>query len=132
MASATVRRTCSGWAAQWEAAFVRHTSLVSIPTTVTGAPAASSGGAGDRRLGDGAARDDEQHRAGDPGGGLRGHRRVAHRWAPGIQSVPASGTLAMAAASMVSAARSSGSRLCTSDLPQARASMVTSMVSARR
>ena len=84
-------------------------------------------GAGDRCLGNGAARDDEQHRAGDAGGGSRGHSR-----APGIQSVPASGTLAIAAASMVSAARSSGSRLCTSDLPQARASMVTSMVSARR
>ena len=32
---------------------------------------------------------------------------------PGIQSVPASGTLAIAAASTVSATRSSGSRLCT-------------------
>ena len=90
------------------------------------------GGAGDRRLGDGADRHHEQDRAGDARGGLRGHGCVVHRGAPGIQSVPASGTLAIAADSMVSAARSSGSRLCTSDLPQARASMVTSMVSARR
>jgi hypothetical protein len=80
-------------------------------------------GAGNRCLGDGAARDDEQDGAAEAGD----HGRV-----PGIQSVPASGTLAMAAASIVSAARSSGSRLCTSDLPQARASMATSMVRARR
>ncbi len=52
--------------------------------------------------------------------------------APGIQPVPASGTCAMAAASTVRAARSSGSRWWTSDLPQARASAVTSMVVARR
>ena len=51
---------------------------------------------------------------------------------PGIQSVPARGTLAMAAASTVRAARSSGSRWWTSDLPQARASAVTSIVVARR
>src|SRR5262249_6880020 len=51
---------------------------------------------------------------------------------PGIQSVPASGTLAIAAASMVSATRSSGSRWWTLDLPQARASAVSSMVSAFR
>ena len=40
---------------------------------------------------------------------------------PGYQSVPASGICAMAAASMVRAQRSSGSRLCTWFLPQARA-----------
>ena len=40
---------------------------------------------------------------------------------PGIQLVPASGTRAIAAASIVSATRSSGSRLWTCDLPQARA-----------
>ncbi len=40
---------------------------------------------------------------------------------PGIQFVPASGTRAMAADSTVSATRSSGSRLWTCDLPQARA-----------
>src|SRR5262249_59786536 len=40
---------------------------------------------------------------------------------PGTQSVPASGILAMAAASTVRATRSSGSRLCTCDLPHARA-----------
>ena len=59
--------------------------------------------------------------------------RVGHApGAPGIQLVPASGTLAMAAASRVSAARSSGSMLCTLDLPQARAIAVSSMVMARR
>jgi hypothetical protein len=42
---------------------------------------------------------------------------------PGIQFVPARGTRAIAAASTVSATRSSGSRLCTWDLPQARASV---------
>src|ERR1700730_16453144 len=46
---------------------------------------------------------------------------------PGIQSVPARGTWAMAAASTVSATRSSGSRLWTLDLPQARASAAISM-----
>ena len=51
---------------------------------------------------------------------------------PGIQSVPARGTWAMAEASMVNAARSSGSRWWTSDFPQARARAVTSMVMARR
>src|SRR4029078_5438140 len=47
---------------------------------------------------------------------------------PTVKSVPASGTCAIAEASMVSAARSSGSRLCTSVLPQARASICASMV----
>src|SRR5258706_11198975 len=51
---------------------------------------------------------------------------------PGIQSVPASGTFAIAAASTVSATRSSGSRWWTSDLPHARAMAVSSMVSALR
>src|SRR5439155_25258597 len=51
---------------------------------------------------------------------------------PGIQSVPASGTRAMAAASTVSATRSSGSRLWTCDLPHARASVCVSSVSTRR
>jgi len=45
---------------------------------------------------------------------------------PGIQSVPASGRRAIAAASSVSATRSSRSRWCTSDLPQARASVTVS------
>ena len=53
-------------------------------------------------------------------------------FAPGIQSVPASGTFAIAAASTVSATRSSGSRLWTWDLPQARASVCASRVSTRR
>ena len=51
---------------------------------------------------------------------------------PGIQLVPASGTRAIAAASTVSATRSSGSRLWTCDLPQARASVCVSSVSTRR
>ena len=51
---------------------------------------------------------------------------------PGIQLVPASGTRAIAAASTVSATRSSGSRLCTCDLPQARASVCVSSVIVRR
>ena len=51
---------------------------------------------------------------------------------PGIQSVPASGTPAIAAASTVSATRSSGSRLCTCDLPHARASVCASSVRTRR
>src|SRR5258705_3475446 len=55
----------------------------------------------------------------------------AHR-CPGIQSVPASGTLAIAAASMVTATRSSGSRCSTCALPQARAMVWASMVSTRR
>mgnify|MGYP003694574319 CR=1 FL=1 len=57
-------------------------------------------------------------------------RASAHR--PGIQSVPASGTLAIAAASMVTATRSSGSRCSTCALPQARAMVWASMVSTRR
>ena len=51
---------------------------------------------------------------------------------PGIQLVPASGTRAIAAASTVSATRSSGSRLWTCDLPHARASVCVSSVSTRR
>ena len=47
---------------------------------------------------------------------------------PGIQSVPARGSLAMAAASTVSATRSSRSRWWTLDLPQALARVVNSMV----
>src|SRR6476660_7312953 len=46
---------------------------------------------------------------------------------PGIQLVPASGIRAIAAASSVSATRSSRSRWCTFDLPQARAIVVSSM-----
>ena len=52
--------------------------------------------------------------------------------APGIQFVPASGTPAMAADSTVSATRSSGSRLCTWLLPQARAMVCVSSVSTER
>src|SRR5260370_18628090 len=48
---------------------------------------------------------------------------------PGIQSVPASGTPAMAAASTVSAARSSGSRLWRCHLPQAPPQAWASIVS---
>ncbi len=55
---------------------------------------------------------------------------LAH--APGIQFVPASGTRAIAAASMVIATRSSGSRWHTCALPQARAMVWASMVSTRR
>lgn len=47
---------------------------------------------------------------------------------PGIQSVPARGSLAMAAASTVSATRSSRSRWWTLDLPHALATVVNSMV----
>ena len=50
----------------------------------------------------------------------------------GIQPVPASGTRAIAAASIVSATRSSGSRLRTWDLPQARARVWASSVRTRR
>src|ERR1700690_2213692 len=46
---------------------------------------------------------------------------------PGIHDVPASGTLAMAAASTVSATKSSFSKWCTSCLPQARAMVVSSI-----
>ena len=51
---------------------------------------------------------------------------------PGTQHVPASGTRAIAAASTVSATRSSGSRLWTCDLPHARASVCVSSVIVRR
>ena len=51
---------------------------------------------------------------------------------PGTQAVPANGTRAMAAASTVSATRSSGSRLCRCDLPQARAMVCASSTSTRR
>ena len=57
--------------------------------------------------------------------------RLAHV-RPGIQSVPASGTRAMAAASMVTATRSSGSRCSTCALPHARAMVWASIVSTRR
>lgn len=63
------------------------------------------------------------------------HRRGDRLYAPGrpgIQLVPASGTRAIAAASIVSATRSSGSRLCTCDLPQARASVWVSSTKVRR
>lgn len=55
-----------------------------------------------------------------------------NRLTPGIQSVPARGSLAIAAASTVRATRSSRSRLWTLDLPQARASVVNSIVSTFR
>ena len=58
------------------------------------------------------------------------HIRGTHR--PGIQSVPASGTRAIAAASIVTATRSSGSRWHTCALPQARAIVCASIVSTRR
>ena len=51
---------------------------------------------------------------------------------PGTQVVPANGTRAIAAASSVSATRSSGSRLCTCDLPQPRASVWASSTIVRR
>ena len=57
---------------------------------------------------------------------------TAQAVAPGIQVVPASGTRAMAAASMVSAAKSSGSRLWRWFLPQARASVWASSVKTLR
>ena len=47
---------------------------------------------------------------------------------PGIQSVPAKGTLAIAAASTVSATKSSGSKFLTSDLPLALARVCNSNV----
>src|SRR5262249_26364389 len=80
---------------------------------------------------------DERETPADPGLAVSRFRRDRHVHprpfpVPGIQSVPASGTLAIAAASMVSATRSSGSRWWTLDLPQARASAVSSMVSAFR
>ena len=58
--------------------------------------------------------------------------RAAPSQRPGTQVVPARGTPAMAAASTLSAARSSGSRLCTCDLPHARASVCVSRVSTLR
>lgn len=63
----------------------------------------------------------------------RGSRsRESQPLTPGIQLVPASGTRAIAAASMVSATKSSGSRLSRCDLPHARASVWASSVSVRR
>jgi formyltetrahydrofolate deformylase len=62
---------------------------------------------------------------GSPPGPRRGH-------APGTHVVPASGTRAIALASNVSATRSSGSRLCRCDLPQARASVCASSTIVRR
>lgn len=53
-------------------------------------------------------------------------RTASYDCTPGIQLVPARGTFAIAAASTVSATRSSRSRLWTFDLPQARASVVSS------
>lgn len=51
---------------------------------------------------------------------------------PGYQFVPAIGICVMAEASRVSAHRSSGSRLCRWDLPQARAMIWASIVSTDR
>ncbi len=51
---------------------------------------------------------------------------------PGTQLVPARGTRAIAAASTVSATRSSGSRLWTWDLPHARAIVCVSSTNVRR
>jgi hypothetical protein len=67
-------------------------------------------------------------------GGQESGRHPAHdlSGAPGIQFVPASGTRAMAAASTVSATRSSGSRFWTWDLPHARASVWVSRTMVRR
>lgn len=57
---------------------------------------------------------------------------IARPFYPGIQLVPARGTPAMAAASTVNATRSSGSRLCTWLLPQARANVWHSSVMTAR
>ena len=65
-------------------------------------------------------------------GDLRALNRGAQPPRPGTQPVPASGTLAIAAASTVSATMSSGSRLWTWDLPQARARVWASSTIARR
>ena len=67
-----------------------------------------------------------------PGPSFAGMTQLSLSSCPGIQSVPASGTRAMAAASTVSATRSSGSRLCTWLLPQARAMVCASSVSTDR
>ena len=84
-------------------------------------------------LGQGARRAESRHAATDHHDvGRAGRSHGDEVGQPGIQLVPARGILAMAAASTVSAARSSGSRWCTEDLPQARVSAVTSMVRARR
>ena len=56
------------------------------------------------------------------------HPEVAHGVPPGIHDVPASGTRAIAAASTVSATRSSGSRWRRCALPQARARVCASIV----
>ena len=53
---------------------------------------------------------------------------IQYPFCPGIQFVPASGTCAMAAASTVKDTKSSGSRLCTWDFPQARAMVCASSV----
>ena len=57
-----------------------------------------------------------------------GARNKPRQEPPGIQSVPANGTPAIAAASTVNAQRSSGSRLRRSLLPQARAMVCASNV----
>src|SRR5262249_34107561 len=73
--------------------------------------------------------DDLCHLDQPPAGSLSGSESEDR---PGTQSVPASGILAIAAASTVSATRSSGSRLCTCDLPQARAIVWAPSTIARR
>ena len=88
---------------------------------------------GQPELDQGAGRAETRHAATDDHDlGRAGRTHGPQEGQPGIQPVPAKGTRAMAAASTVSAARSSGSRWCTLDFPQARASAVTSMVRARK
>ena len=69
---------------------------------------------------------------GDGPGAGRGRRGVQLGSRPGTQLVPARGTFAIAEASTVRATRSSGSRLWTWDLPQARARVWVSSTIARR
>lgn len=59
-------------------------------------------------------------------------RPAQYPFVPGTQLVPASGRRAIAAASTVNATRSSRSRWCTFCFPQARAMVVSSMLSVFR
>src|SRR5690606_26947424 len=94
------------------------------PARLAGAAGADGVALADHDVGDAAA--GERPRGGAPLEAAADDDHVggpvaAHRSAPGIQLVPARGTRAIAAASTVSATRSSGSRCSRWALPQARA-----------
>ncbi len=108
------------------------TSRREAPVGTDGSPAKTRS-AGEHAEGDCTHRDDGS-RSRTTAHRIRRRRRYPHEGplTPGIQSVPASGTFAIAAASTVSATRSSGSRLWTCDLPHARARVCVSSVRTRR